>query len=366
MQTVLVTQDMHLRTKLNKVLDLQVTTCKSKESFLKLLTLPLYFDSTVFIDDRMKENHELICFIMSNFPEIKIFLLLSRRWIKQPFIEQGNLCFLQRPVNPKFFTSFKAEPKIEDIPSFDLNKVLIGNSDSMRKIKKMIYSLGKNNLNVFIYGETGTGKDVVARAIHKLRHPDIDMVAESCSFLNGSLSESMLFGHHKGSFTGAIDEQEGLITQANGSTLFLDEIEELSVEGQAKMLRLLENGEYRCIGNNELQYSHFGLITASNVSSKTLIEQKKLRKDFFHRISTIKLALPPLRERIEDIPALTKFYETKRGYQSFIKAFDNLFLYSWPGNVRELFAAIDRIHCLDPSNLLPTKDIIENTNYVFY
>ncbi len=366
MQTVLITNDMHLRTKLNKILDKQVITCKTKESFIKLLALPIYSDCTLFIDDRVKEMHTLVCRIMSSFPNIKIYLLLSQRLLKQPYIEQGNLCFLQRPVDPSCLDSLSAnEPEERYSSSFDLNKVLIGNSPSMRHIKKMIYSLSKNDLNVFIYGETGTGKDIVARAIHKLRHPELEMIAESCSFLNGTLTESMLFGHSKGAFTGAIEEREGLVSKANGSTLFLDEIEELSLEGQAKLLRLLESGEYRCIGDNELRHSDFTLISASNIPSRALLEDKRLRKDFFHRISTIRLSLPPLRDRIEDIPALTLYYEQKRGYQDFIKVFDNLFLYSWPGNVRELFATIDRIHCLDPSHLLPTKVIIENTNYAF-
>lgn len=364
MKVILVTQDMHLRTKLNKALNLQVLTCKTKESFLKFLILPIYSRCTVFIDDRMKDYNELVYHILSNYPKIKIILLLSKNWLNQPFIEQGSLCFLQRSLISNYIPLLNTSSPINQTPKYDLNKVLIGSSPAIRKIKKLIQSLSKNNLNVFIYGETGTGKDVVARAIHKIRYPGQEMVAESCSFLNGSLTESTLFGHNKGSFTGAIDERIGLIAKANGSTLFLDEIEELSLEGQAKLLRLLENGEYRRIGDNELKYSHFSLITATNISSKILLEEKRLRKDFFHRISTIKLSIPPLRDRIEDIPALTRYYEQKKGYKNYIKEFDKLFLHSWPGNVRELFSTIDRIHCIDPSNLLPTKAIIENTNYM--
>ncbi len=361
MDVILITLDMHLRTTLNKILTFQTITCKAFEQFTKIKPLiDNNSESIIFLDDRFQGSLEILYYLVENFPKNKIVLLVSSDKVKPAIISEGQLIFATRPIDNSILKILKTKVSDKVVLQKDaLDDILIGSSEAIIKIKKIIRKLSQTDYNIFLYGDTGTGKDIIARAIHNLRFPTKEIITANCSLLEGQLMDSLLFGHTKGSFTGAYENQIGLIEKAKNSTLFLDEIEEFSKNGQAKLLRLLENGEYRVVGDPKLRYTKFSLITASNIDYKELLTTKLLRKDFFHRISNIKIYIPPLRERIEDIPQLTYYYEKKQGYTDYIAEFDNLFTYSWPGNVRELFSVIDRVHFYNSKQLIPTTELIE-------
>ncbi len=221
---------------------------------------------------------------------------------------------------------------------------LVGESKQMIALRRKLRRYGTQNCAVHLYGETGTGKELAAQYLHHLRHPYRNIVAINCSLLCTSLGSSMFFGHSKGAFTDGNYELDGLVCEADGTTLFLDEVENLSLQFQGHLLRLLENGYYRRYGDTTLYRSNFRLITASNERLATLVAQKRLRKDFYYRINDVEVVLPPLREHPEDIPLLVAHYLQRIRVR---KPIDEASLYllaehKWPGNVRELFCVLKR------------------------
>jgi Response regulator containing CheY-like receiver, AAA-type ATPase, and DNA-binding domains len=360
MNVYLVTSDMHLRTAVNRVLDSPAITCKSSDCLFSRNPAPSAGNNDVIIiDGKFDGINSLFVHLLSAFPRLPVMVLLPENSISEQFLNEGRLYLVSRPLSARILTLLTEKQSATSSYDEKLETLIYGSSEAMMKIRKTVSRLADNDYSVFISGETGTGKEVVAKAIHTLRYPSKEMVSENCSLLDCSLMESLLFGHSRGSFTGAVERTEGLVEKANGSTLFLDEVEELSLSGQAKLLRLLESGEYRPLGETRLHYSRFSLISASNVSKDALFAVNRLRKDFFHRISNIIINIPPLRERIEDIPQLVHNYEIKQGYEDHITEFDLFFTYSWPGNVRELFAAVDRIHFFNPEHLKPRREHLE-------
>ena len=240
----------------------------------------------------------------------------------------------------------KAESTAEEIGT--LKDILVGDSAVMERIRKTIGLIIKSKVRIFhIAGETGTGKNLIARFVHlSLRSKSKKDIYESCSALDGELAESRFFGHAKGAYTGATEAVEGIVAIADGGTLFLDEIEDLSIGMQSKMLHLIETGEYRSIGDDRMKKSSFLFITASNVDIGTLVEEKRMRADFFHRISGITIRMPSLSEHMEDIPRLIELEEEKLGKNvtERITDFTPFMNRAWKGNVRELFNAVEMYH----------------------
>ncbi len=226
---------------------------------------------------------------------------------------------------------------------------LIGHSPAMQRVARLIAKVAPTNSTALILGETGSGKELVARAIHdqSLRH-EMPFVAINCGALPESLIESELFGHRKGSFTGADEHRVGLFEVANGGTLFLDEIGELPKPMQAKLLRFLESGEIRRVGENESFIVDVRVICATHRNLQSMVEEGDFREDLMFRINTFEVHLPPLRERKEDIPELAAhLLERFRGKsvaaeQAFAPAvLEALARHPWPGNVRELANVIE-------------------------
>ncbi len=226
---------------------------------------------------------------------------------------------------------------------------LIGHSPAMQRVGKLIAKVAPTNSTALILGETGTGKELVARAIHdqSLRH-EMPFVAINCGALPESLIESELFGHRKGSFTGADEHRVGLFEVANGGTLFLDEIGELPKPMQAKLLRFLESGEIRRVGENESFIVDVRVICATHRNLQAMVEDGDFREDLMFRINTFELHLPALRERKEDIPELAAHLLARfRGKpapaeQAFApEVLEALARHPWPGNVRELANVIE-------------------------
>ncbi|HIF34996.1 MAG TPA: sigma-54-dependent Fis family transcriptional regulator [Planctomycetaceae bacterium] len=226
---------------------------------------------------------------------------------------------------------------------------LVGNSDAMGSVRKMITRVAPTPSTVMIHGETGTGKELVARAFHDQSHrSDMPFVAINCGALPESLIESELFGHRRGAFTGADENRVGLFEVANGGTVFLDEIGELPKTMQAKLLRVLECGEIRRVGDNESFVVDVRVVCATNRDLSQMVEDGEFREDLMFRINTFEIEVPPLRSRISDIPLLADHLlrrfrpNVKESGRTFSeRALEFLTAHVWPGNVRELANVIE-------------------------
>lgn len=235
---------------------------------------------------------------------------------------------------------------------------LIGNSRKMQEVYNRATGVAGTSSTVLIVGESGTGKELTARAIHdRSQRAGGPFVAVNCSAIPESLIESELFGHLRGAFTGATSTRQGLFENADGGTLFLDEIGDLPPLAQVKVLRALQEGEIRRVGSDETRIVDVRVITATNVDLRERISEGKFRQDLFYRLSVVEVALPPLRERIEDIPILAYHFLRKHADASRSEvtrispeALADLQSRSWPGNVRELENAIQHaiVFCRGP------------------
>jgi DNA-binding NtrC family response regulator len=238
---------------------------------------------------------------------------------------------------------------------------IIGSSKAMQNIYEIIESVAESDANVFIIGESGTGKELVANAVHyKSLRAKKPFVKINCAALPKELIESELFGHTKGAFTGATKDKVGLIGQANGGSLLMDEIGEMPLELQPKLLRVLQERVYTPLGSETPQEANFRLICATNRNPLDAVRDGMLREDLYYRINTIEIQVPPLREREEDIQHLAEHFlrvyaeKYHRPVQTISQeAYAKLFSHSWPGNVRELQNVMER------SVLMTKGDIIE-------
>lgn len=221
---------------------------------------------------------------------------------------------------------------------------MVGKSEAMRKVYELVLKAAETESNIIIYGETGSGKDVAARAIHALSGRRGPYVPVNCGAIPESLMESEFFGHTRGAFSGATGNKEGYIGAANNGTLFLDEIGELPLQLQVKLLRALENKMYTPVGGTAPRESSFRLIAATNQDLAKMVREKTMRSDFYYRVHVLSITLPPLRERLADLPLLTAAWMEKRGTSIDIPLPVRLAMehYGWPGNIRELYNFLDR------------------------
>lgn len=237
---------------------------------------------------------------------------------------------------------------------------LLGKSQSMREICFMIEKVAPKDVTILITGESGTGKELVARAIHRLsKRSEEPFIVVNCAAMTASLWESEFFGHEKGSFTGAYTRQQGKLEQAQGGTLFLDEIGEMDLSLQAKLLRAVEGYEFNRVGGHESIPVNTRFIFATNKDLAKEVKNGGFRPDLFYRLNTVTIALPPLREREEDIPLLANYFLEKYRYlsNSQVEVISHEVMeifcrYSWPGNVRELQNEIERICSLDAGKII--------------
>lgn len=233
---------------------------------------------------------------------------------------------------------------------------IIGSSPKMKEIFGLIQKVAPSNSSVLILGESGTGKELVALAIHSTsQRRNNPFVAVNCAAIPESLIESELFGHKKGAFTGAVADRPGLFEQAEGGTLFLDEIGELPLLMQTRLLRVLQEREFRRVGDSVVRKSDVRILTASNRDLQLQVKAGGFRDDLFYRINVVQIILPPLRERIEDISPLVEFFFRKfskvqpHGEIITPAALKALMNYGFPGNIRELENIVERSLILDPT-----------------
>lgn len=328
-------------------------------------------DNDVVIDDARVSRHH--CKI---FHEINGYIIqdlgstngttVNRVRVKEAYIKSGATISLGG-VEIKFQTIGE---KVELTPSTrDSFGNVVGRSRKMREVFAILERIAPTSATVVLEGETGVGKEVVARAIHqKSLRANEPFVVFDASAVPKDLIESELFGHEKGSFTGAIQTRQGLFEVANGGTLFLDEIGELSLELQPKLLRALEHREIRRVGSNRPIKVDVRLIAATNRDLEEEVKAARFRHDLFYRLSVVRIKIPPLRERKEDIPLLVRHFlwhaPFNRGPdgEPRVKGISEdamalLVEYSWPGNVRELLNVVERATSFAEGDLIDVDDL---------
>jgi transcriptional regulator with GAF, ATPase, and Fis domain len=254
----------------------------------------------------------------------------------------------------------------------DLDGVIVGESKSMRYVQDFIARVSSTDSTILIRGESGTGKELVARAIHRnSSRADKPFVAINCAAIPEALLESELFGHEKGAFTGAVFTKKGKLEIAEGGTVFLDEVGELALPLQAKLLRVLQEHEYERLGGTRCLKFDARVLTATNKDLEEAIKAREFRQDLYYRLNVVSMVVPPLRERPDDIPLLAIYFaakyaeKCKRGFKGISPEARALLMnYSWPGNVRELENAIEHAIVLGLGDEIVPDDLPEALNEV--
>ena len=360
--------------------DFKVVACKSGDQALD--TLEQDTEITVVLTDltmRKMNGEELFRKVNSQFPHIPVVFLTGHGNVESAvkLVKEGAFDYLQKPADDtQLIKVLKAAVKQnslqqeihflrQEINGQKMFCNIIGKSGKMLAVFDLIKSVAATSFNVLIEGETGTGKELVARAIHLKSHRnDKPFIAINCSAIPPALMESELFGHEPGSFTGALKLRQGKLEAANNGSLFLDEIGELNTELQAKFLRVLEDGIFQRVGSNLDIKPDFRLIAATNRDLKEEVKKKHFREDLFYRLNTITIKLPPLRERGLDILYLAEFFLKK--YSSIVgkevtgivpDALNILYEYDWPGNIRELENIVKRALTICKGSKIKKSDL---------
>ena len=255
----------------------------------------------------------------------------------------------------------------EEIEVRHQHEEIIGKSEAIQKALSQAEQVADTDTTVLVLGETGTGKELLARAIHNLSTRKArPMIKVNCAALPPTLIETELFGHEKGAYTGALTKQKGRFELADGSTIFLDEISELSLELQPKLLRVLQEGHFERVGSSKTIAANVRIIAATNRDLSRAVQEGRFREDLYYRLNVFPITVPPLRERQEDIPTLVwafvkEFEKTMANRIKTIprKSMEALQRYAWPGNVRELRNVIERA-------MIISKDKVLNVEYRLY
>ncbi|MBN2859258.1 MAG: sigma-54-dependent Fis family transcriptional regulator [Sphaerochaetaceae bacterium] len=322
----------------------------------------------------------LLEYILScNLPGPRI-LIPARKGLQSSYASDGTTAILYRPFTGRQFSrcllsllplsvvrEYVKEDLIEvpELYSREGTDNLIGTSAGIREIRDMIHTIADRYRAVHITGETGTGKEVVADTIIS-QSPESSVIEKvNCSTIPVSLADSFLFGARKGAYTDSKEDRPGCIERAHGGILFLDEIEDLPYEIQGKLLRVIESGEFLPVGSDHLLHSRFQLISASNIDIEGLIRHRSFRLDLYHRITPIIIRIPPLRERIEDIPLLVDHFLHREHEKRQVTedSLERLMEYTWPGNIRQLYNVLEQLRLFTPPSsplsldALPTSQI---------
>jgi len=309
-------------------------------------------------------------------PKIKIILITAHATVNQAVqaVKLGAFDYITKPFDDEeLFMAIEKALQFEKLQSENIRlrgklkkaeseKQLIGASKPFRKLKAMIHKIADTDITILITGESGTGKELAARAIHnESSRADKEFIAVNCAAIPRELIESELFGHVKGAFTGAVKDKKGKFELANEGTLLLDEVSELAMDLQAKLLRVLQENFIEPVGSETRRPIDVRLIAASNVDLHERVRSGKFRKDLFYRLNVVPLHVPSLQERREDIPLLAREFVRKYGDKEEVlldpKLIDTLVKHTWPGNIRELENLIARMMVLRRGNKLTVKDL---------
>jgi len=356
----------------------QLFTAENGEEALTVLGKVIINAAIIDLKMPQMDGLTLLNRIKTLDPRVQMVMLTAHGSIKDALsaLKEGAIDFIEKPFSPESIVArvrqlyeiwwLKRENKqlkTEIGFKFKYEK-MIGSSTKMLELKRMISQIGLSDATVLIQGETGTGKELVAKAIHcHSPRAGKSFVAVDCASINETMLESELFGHTKGAFTGAHTSTKGLIKAADHGTLFFDEIGELPIQLQSKLLRVLQEREIRAVGSDTTSKVDIRVITATNRDLQVEIGQNQFREDLYYRLEAITLQVPPLRDRSEDIRDLAHFFLNKHKTE-FSKAeiisenaLADLELYKWPGNVRELENVIRRSMALCQSSDIRRADL---------
>ncbi|WP_444896210.1 sigma-54-dependent transcriptional regulator [Microbulbifer sp. SSSA005] len=309
--------------------------------------------------DLLKHAGDIPVLIMTSYASLRSAVDSMRMgaadYIAKPFDHDEMLATVRRVIGKA--EQNRAQP-INEKENTGTIAGMIGSSPVMRELYGRIHKVAPTDATVLVHGETGTGKELVARAIHEeSRRANKPLISVNCAAIPDTLIESELFGYEKGAFTGAQSSREGLVAAADGGTLFLDEIGELPLEAQARLLRVLQEGEVRPIGSIESRKVDVRLVTATHRNLRQLSAERKFREDLYYRINVVQMTLAPLRERGRDVLALAEHLLEKfctKIERPLLRlspeAIQAVTTYTWPGNVRELENAIQRAVILTDKN----------------
>lgn len=295
---------------------------------------------------------------------VQAFRMGANDFMQKPFTALDMEPMLRRIAEKKLLAN-KNIALENELTTIRGKTELIGDTPPMERVKTLVERIAPTDSSVLILGETGTGKELVARRVHELsRRANMPFVAVNCGALPENLVESELFGHKKGAFTGADTPRKGLIEVASGGTLFLDELGELDKSMQVKLLRFLESGEVRRVGENDAFHVDVRIVCATNRHLSEMVDEGKFREDLFFRVNTFEIRLPPLRERKDDIPSIARHLVARHMHRDWVsediispEAIKVLRAHSWSGNVRELANAIEHAVILSGGNTIQPEDL---------
>jgi DNA-binding NtrC family response regulator len=341
-----------------------VTTAASGEAALKFAKDRRFDLALTDLKMTGMDGIELLQHLLAYDSSIIVILLTAHGSIEsaKEALRRGAFDYLEKPYDKAALleTINRALDRLDAIDS-----EIISASPKMETVKKMILKVARSNSTVLIRGESGTGKELIARAVHNQSPRNDEMFqAVNCAAINENLLESELFGHEKGSFTGAHAEKKGLFEIADRGTLFLDEIAELDVGIQAKLLRALQERKIRRVGGTHEISVDVRVIAATNRDLRAMVSDGRFRDDLYYRINVLSIDVPPLRERREDIPVLIDYFlkkhtkNTSRLITGLTPETKKLMVdYSWPGNVRQLESAIERAILLAEGDKITLEDL---------
>lgn len=363
----LITKDARLRATINRQLHKSCYSASSLDQIKKMRTI-LEIDThpVLLIDENFSETGLLpiLDFIVSSqVPGPKI-IITAKKGVKKgaSFVYDNGIGILQKPFTieqlidsvidiggvPAVTPHLSQSQLSRVLGKYNVDwhaSILIGQSKAMDRIRDIIKKIGPLFSTVHINGETGTGKEVVASLLRQESGCPDPYIIVNCSSIPDTLADTYLFGNEKGAYTDAKVARKGVVKSADGGVLFLDEIEDLAQEIQGKFLRLLETKQFRHIGSDSIESSHFKLITASNKPLRDLCDAGRLRFDLLNRLNRLVITIPPLRERKEDIPLLIEHYLKAHGETRWpdTSTMQKIMAYQWPGNIRELFKELEQL-----------------------
>jgi DNA-binding NtrC family response regulator len=341
-----------------------VTTASSGEAALKFAKERRFDLALTDLKMTGMDGIELLQHLLAQDSSIIVILLTAHGSIEsaKDALRRGAFDYLQKPYERDTLLE-TIRRALKRLDALDVE--IISASPEMESVKKMILKVARSSSPVLIRGESGTGKELIARSIHNQSPRVAEMFqAVNCAAINENLLESELFGHEKGSFTGAHAEKKGLFEVADRGTLFLDEIGELDIGMQAKLLRALQEREIRRVGGNRTIKVDVRVVAATNRDLRAMVSDGRFRDDLYYRINVLSVDVPPLRERRDDIPVLIDYFlkkhtrNTSRLVRGLTPDTRRLMMdYSWPGNVRQLESAIERAILLCEGDLITVEDL---------